>query len=86
MSCGEHERGLLVLHDLKKIVDMDPGDMLLFPDSIVHHCNEDATGDHSSIVAFTQKISMITGIAIIISNWDERRFNRGVRIKRGGRR
>ena len=32
--------GSLVLHDLKKVVEIAPGDMFLFPDCLIHHCNE----------------------------------------------
>jgi len=55
VCCGEFSGGAVVLHDLKHVIEMEAGDMLLFPDSILHHCNEAATGVRKSVVAFTQE-------------------------------
>ena len=45
----------MVLYELGMVVDMGPGDMLLFPDALITHRNEEAEGHRISIVAFTQE-------------------------------
>jgi hypothetical protein len=55
ISCGNYKGGALILYDLKIIIEMEPGDMLIFPDSLIHHSNEPATGNRCSVVAFTQE-------------------------------
>jgi len=38
------------------IVELAPGDVFMFPDSLLHHANEEVTGgQRNSIVAFTQE-------------------------------
>lgn len=52
---GDYSRGALILYDLELIVELKPGDVFFFPDSLIHHANEDVIGSRSSIVAFTQE-------------------------------
>ena len=56
-SYGKYMGGSLVLQYMisKKVVEIAPGDMFLFPDCLIHHCNEPAEGNRSSEVAFTQE-------------------------------
>lgn len=55
ISCGDYTGGALILYDLKIIIEMEPGDMVIFPDSLIHHSNEPAIGNRCSVVAFTQE-------------------------------
>ena len=55
VSCGEFTGGAMILYDLGYILEMEPGDLLLFPDSLIHHSNEAAQGVRKSLVAFTQE-------------------------------
>jgi hypothetical protein len=55
VPAGNYSGGALILYDLRMIVELTPGDMFFFPDSLIHHSNEDIIGDRSSIVAFTQE-------------------------------
>ena len=55
ISCGDYTGGGLILYDLKIILEMQPGDMVLFPDSLLVHSNEAAQGERCSLVAFTQE-------------------------------
>ena len=55
VSCGDYSGGGLILYDLGLIIEMAPGDMIIFPDSLIHHANEPAIGKRSSVVAFTQE-------------------------------
>jgi hypothetical protein len=55
ISTGDFTGGALILWDLKLILEMAPGDMVLFPDSLIHHSNEPAIGRRNSIVTFTQE-------------------------------
>ena len=55
VSCGDFTGGDLILYDLEYTVEMKPGDLLLFPDSLIHHSNEPAIGTRKSVVCFTQE-------------------------------
>jgi hypothetical protein len=55
LSTGDYTGGALILYDLQLILEMAPGDMVLFPDSVIHHANEPAIGRRNSVVAFTQE-------------------------------
>ena len=55
VPCGEFTGGAMILYDLGYILEMEPGDLLLFPDSLIHHSNEEAQGVRKSLVAFTQE-------------------------------
>ena len=55
VPAGDYSGGALILYDLKLTVELGPGDVLFFPDSLIHHANEDVQGNRSSIVAFTQE-------------------------------
>jgi len=54
---GDWEGGNLILWELKLIITLRPGDLLFFPDALIHHSNEPvAPGGHrNSVVAFTQQ-------------------------------
>lgn len=55
IPAGDYSGGALILFDLKLVVELGPGDVFLFPDSLIHHANEKVEGNRSSIVAFTQE-------------------------------
>ena len=56
VPAGNYSGGDLILYDLEMIIELAPGDVFMFPDSLIHHANEDVTGgERSSIVAFTQE-------------------------------
>ena len=52
---GQYVGGTLVHWELLCIIELQPGEMLIFPDAIIHHSNEPVTGICHSIVAFTQQ-------------------------------
>ena len=45
----------MILYDLGYILEMKPKDLLLFPDSLIHHSNEAAQRVRKSLVVFTQE-------------------------------
>jgi hypothetical protein len=53
--CGDYEGGDLILWDLAIKIQLVPSDLLLFPDSLIHHSNEAVRGIRHSIVVFTQE-------------------------------
>ena len=53
-ACGDYIGGDIVLYELRCKIELRPGDVLLFPDSLIHHNNEKAEGSRKSIVAFMQ--------------------------------
>jgi len=56
VPAGNYSGGALILYDLEMIIELAPGDVFMFSDSLIHHANEDVTGgERSSIVAFTQE-------------------------------
>jgi len=55
VPAGDYKGGALILYDLKMVIELAPGDMFFFPDSLIHHANEATFGNRSSIVAFTQE-------------------------------
>jgi hypothetical protein len=54
IACGDFEEGDLVLYELCLKIEMRSGDMVLFPDSLIHHTNEKVKGFRKSVVAFMQ--------------------------------
>jgi hypothetical protein len=54
---GDWEGGNLILWELKLIIELRPGDLLFFPDALIHHSNEAVAvgGQRNSVVAFTQQ-------------------------------
>jgi len=52
---GEYVGGALILWELHYIVELQPGEIFIFPDAIIHHSNEPVTGTRHSIVAITQQ-------------------------------
>jgi hypothetical protein len=54
IACGDFEEGDLVLYELRLKIEMKCGDIVLFPDSLVHHMNEKVNGFRKSVVAFMQ--------------------------------
>jgi len=55
LTTGDFTGGALVLYELEIIVEMAPGDLVLFPDCLITHRNEKANGKRISIVTFTQE-------------------------------
>ena len=55
ISCGDYSGGELILYDLEIILELKAGDMILFPDAVIHHSNKAAEGNRCSVVAFTQE-------------------------------
>ena len=55
VSCGDYTGGDLMLYELGCSIELVPGDILLFPDSLIHHSNKPAEGIRKSVVAFTQE-------------------------------
>ena len=55
VPAGNYSGGALILYDLEMVLELAPGDVFMFPDSLIHHANEDISGERSSIVAFTQE-------------------------------
>jgi predicted 2-oxoglutarate/Fe(II)-dependent dioxygenase YbiX len=55
VPAGNYIGGALILYDLRLVIELTPGEVFLFPDSLIHHANEDISGERSSIVAFTQE-------------------------------
>jgi len=53
-ASGDYTGGHIILYQLRCKIEMQPGDILLFPDSLIHHNNERAEGSRESIVLFTQ--------------------------------
>lgn len=49
----------LILYNLELIIELKPGDVLLFPYLLIHYANEDIIGGKSSIIAFIQQIYFI---------------------------
>ena len=52
---GDFQGGDLILWELRTVVELKPGDVFFFYDSLVHHSNETVQGTRHSIVAFTQQ-------------------------------
>lgn len=52
---GDFTGGGLILYDLEIILELRPGDMLIFVDSVIHHSNEPVQGRRNSVVCFTQR-------------------------------
>ena len=61
VPAGNYIGGALILYDLRLVIELCPGEVFLFPDSLIHHANEDISGERSSIVAFTQENFFIIG-------------------------
>src|SRR5437762_11249143 len=64
--CGDFNKEGLILYDLKIIVEMNPGDVILFPDSILLHANEAVIGERRSVVCYT---------STSLYDWWHREFN-----------
>ena len=54
VACGDYERGELILYELGVVIELKPGDLLLFPDGLIHHANREVIGTRYSLVAFTR--------------------------------
>src|SRR5437763_10176412 len=50
---GDFRGGDLILWELHAVVELRPGDLFFFYDSLIHHSNEEVEGTRHSIVAFT---------------------------------
>ena len=55
ISCGNYEGGGLILYELEIILELQPGDIVIFPDALINHSNEPVKGERCSVVAFTQE-------------------------------
>jgi hypothetical protein len=66
--CGDYEGGELILYELGVIIQLRPGDMLLFPDGLIHHANRPVIGTRYSLVAFIR--------ANMFAYW-KRKFGKG---------
>jgi hypothetical protein len=53
-ACGDYEGGEVILYELGVVIELKPGDMLIFPDGLIHHANRPVTGTRYSLVAFTR--------------------------------
>jgi hypothetical protein len=53
-ACGDYQGGELILYELGVVIELRPGDMLLFPDGLIHHANRPVIGTRYSLVAFTR--------------------------------
>ena len=42
VSCGDFERGGLILYELEIILEVEAGDFVIFQDAIIHHSNDKA--------------------------------------------
>ena len=74
ISCGDYRRGGLILWELEIILEMESGDIVMFPDALITHSNEEAKGVRSSVVCFTQEN--------VYSYWN-RKYN--MKLRRKGR-
>jgi hypothetical protein len=54
IACGDFEGGDLILYELCCKIEMKSGDIVLFPDSLIHYTNEKVKGFRKSVVAFMQ--------------------------------
>jgi len=50
ISCGNYRRGGMILWELEMVLEIEPGDVVIFPDVVITHSNEPAKGTHSSVV------------------------------------
>jgi hypothetical protein len=55
IACGDYMDGDLILYELHCKIELQSGDILIFPDSLIHHMNEKAEGKRKSVVMFTQQ-------------------------------
>lgn len=72
VSCGNYRRGGLVLWELEMVLETEPGDVVIFPDAVITHSNEQAKGTRSSVVCFIQEN--------VYSYWN-RKYNMRLRRK-----
>jgi len=62
----------LILWELEIVLELEPGDIVIFPDALITHSNEKAKGSHSSMVCFTKEN--------VYSHWN-RKYNMKLRRK-----
>ena len=75
VSCGDFEKGGLILYELEIILEVEAGDFVIFQDAIIHLSNEKAVGNRCSVVAFSQEN--------VYSYWN-RKYNMELRRKGRG--
>ena len=82
---GTYKGGALILWELKVTIELNPGDLLFLPDSLIHHSNERVTGIRHSVVAFTQQICLTIGNGAALNSGIKRSRSLGneKRKKRG---
>jgi hypothetical protein len=52
-STGDYSGGGLILYEIQVIIEMNAGDIIIFPDCAVTHVNEEVVGERNSVVCFT---------------------------------
>ena len=55
VPAGNFTGGALILYDLEMIIELNAGDVFMFPDSLIHHANEAVEGERHSVIGFTQQ-------------------------------
>ena len=45
----------MILWELEIVLEIEPRDVVIFPDAVIMHSNEKAKGTRSSVVCFTQE-------------------------------
>jgi len=75
VSYGNYIEGELILYDLEIILELKAGDIILFPDAVIHS-NNAAQGRRCSVVAFTQEN--------VYDYWN-RKYNMALRRKTRGK-
>jgi len=69
-TCGQYEGGDVIFWEAEVIIEMKPGDVLLYPEACIHRSVSETTGVRHSIVASTSKRMF---------QWFGRRYNRSER-------
>jgi len=55
ISCGDYRRGGLIIWELEIVLETEPRDVVIFQDAVIHHSNEEAEGNRSLVICFTQE-------------------------------
>jgi hypothetical protein len=54
-STGNYSGGGLILYELEAIIEMNAGDIVIFPDSLITYANEEVVGERNSVMCSTQE-------------------------------
>jgi hypothetical protein len=68
---GDFTGGAVIIWELHAILELNAGDIFLFEDHLLTHSNEDVTGVHHSLVAFTHQ-AVLTWYDKLIMREDEK--------------